>query len=304
MVRFGRRTAESAGTNSEPASYLRLGPAGGVPGATSSELVSDQYDRYSIVSYTVDRPGNYSIADSRVELAGSSGDGVEVRVHVNSDAPRVHTATDIDSSNTEAYYRSNFDTSLGYLATGDQIYVAYGGIDDGTYDFFFTDFTIYRTSTDIVVADFVDDYTGNGSLAAGWEYFWNAPHGWQAGQSLGDLQTGSLSDLDSFQRLQPAGQAGFWTADRRSRGTNNGPSNFIRFGRAYGVPGAHQGMFIPDSTGQSESFVQNGLDRYAIASFTISNSGLYAITNSFLRTLSETNINGVEVRVFVNDENR
>ena len=74
---FWTPDGDSAGTNSEPASYLRLGPAGGVPGATSSELVSDQYDRYSIVSYTVDRPGNYSIADSRVELAGSSGDGVE-----------------------------------------------------------------------------------------------------------------------------------------------------------------------------------------------------------------------------------
>ena len=55
---------------------------------------------------------------------------------------------------------------------------------------------------------------------------------------------------------------------------------------------------VPDN--RNPSF-KTGLIRYAIASFTISNSGLYAITNSFLRTLSETNIDGVEVRVFVND---
>ncbi len=254
------------GLNSVPANFLKLSAFGGVPGAPEGDfrepdnsLSRNGFDRFVIAAYTIDRTGNYSISDSHFVLAGNSIDGVEVQIRVNDDAPVMTKTIDADES-TQTAAGTNFDTSLGYLSKDDKIYVAFGPRDNQNTNFFFTDFTIYRTSHEIKVADFVDDFTGNGSLAAGWEYFWNAPHGWQAGQSLGDLQTGSLSDLDSFQRLQPAGQAGFWTADGdRLEPTMDHPISSDLDERMGSRVPIRDCSFRDDSTGQSVSYRQNGL---------------------------------------------
>ena len=284
-----------------PANFVKLGAIGGAPGA---EAIPSGFDRYSIASFTIDRSGMYSISDSRFSLANNSVDGAEVRVHVNGEPLILEKR--IDRSNaTIANETTNFDTTLGYLGKGDKVYVAFGAGNNQIRDFFFTDFTIFRTSTEIEVANFGDEFQ-TGSTPARWDYLWNAPAGWSSNNSIGDLNSGSINDPSSFLPLRSSAATGIWTADGDSNGTNNAPSNFLRLGKGFGVPGAPANLYVQaeqsTSSLQSVPFQQNFLDRYAIAAYSVANSGHYSITDSFIKTVNQTNSDGVEIRVFVNDD--
>ena len=289
------------GGSNYPANFAKLGAIGGAPGA---EGIPNGFDRYSIASFTIDRTGMYSISNSHFALANNSIDGAEVRVHVNGEP--VVLSKQIDKSNaTIENETTNFDTTLGYLSKGDKVYVAFGAGNNQVRDFFFTDFTIFRTSAEIVVANFVDDFQ-TGAEPAGWDYLWNAPTGWNTSNSIGDLNSGSINDPSSFVPLRSSGSANLWTADADSSGTNHAPANFLRLGKGFGVPGAPANLYVQgeqsSSNLQAVPFQENLLDRYAITAYEVENSGHYAITESFIKTVNESNVDGVEVRVFVNDD--
>ena len=299
---FWTADGDTNGFNSFPAGFLKLRFNGGTPGRPAGSfvdqtgtVVENSLDRYSIASYQIERAGIYSISDSHFTLAGLSVDGVEVRVQINTDAPilKKNIAQTVPN---EINNTTNFDTSLGYLAKGDKIYVAFGAGDNIVRDFFFTDFTIFRTSSEMVVADYVDDFRSD-IPEPGWQYLWNAPTGWGSPGGAVDLTTGSISDPDSFVALNQATARSSWTADGDTNGRTGAPANFLRLGKGVGVPGAPAGMFVQDG----QTFTENQLDRFAIAAYSVSDSGYYAITDSFLTTVSPTNMDGVEVHVFVND---
>lgn len=281
-----------------PSYNLRLGWVGGAPGAAAAAEhqsglpVGDALDRYAIAAYSIDRTGMYSIADSFFRAGDQTTDGIDVRVYVSGETPAVQRRIDLEPT-TPTTDTTNFDTTLGHLSKGDQVYVAFGPGDNHRFDFFFSDFTIYRTSTEIRVADYVDDFRSETPLS-GWRYLWNAPTNWQSGSSPGNLSFGSINNPFNFQPLQSTGESGRWTADGDSLGTNNPPANFLQLGRGFGVPGAPNGLSFESQ--------ENRLDRYAITSFTVANSGNYSLTDSRLQAVVANNLDGVEVRVFVNSD--
>lgn len=122
-----------------------------------------------------------------------------------------------------------------------------------------------------VVADYQDDFQ-SGSLPDGWQYLWNA--------------LGTIEDPQNYLSLQADGTS--WDTDASNPGRPDpvpGSNLFL------GAFGGHPGSGNPD--------------RYAIAAYTVSESGLYRIEKSFL-TLTNSNsggsADGVEVRVQVNHQ--
>eukprot|EP00730_Choanoeca_flexa_P003176 TRINITY_DN11316_c0_g1_i4.p1 TRINITY_DN11316_c0_g1~~TRINITY_DN11316_c0_g1_i4.p1 ORF type:complete len:678 (+),score=223.08 TRINITY_DN11316_c0_g1_i4:472-2505(+) len=89
------------------------GKAKGQSGATA--------DRYSIIGYTVDEAGMYSIRNSNFDLDGYSGDGNSIRVFVNDRLILTHQINDLNGDEIDT-----FDTFLGTLAVGDEIFVCNG----------------------------------------------------------------------------------------------------------------------------------------------------------------------------------
>ena len=124
-----------------PGNNLHLSATGGHPGNGSP-------DRYAIAAFTVSEAGLYRIENSFLTMAstsqGGSADGVEVRVQVNR---RPATLSKV----ALALETIRFDLQLGYLDTGDTIYVAFG--ENGTHirDAFNMDFTITMTPSPVVV---------------------------------------------------------------------------------------------------------------------------------------------------------
>ncbi len=136
-----------------------------------------------------------------------------------------------------------------------------------------------------IVADYRDDFRAELPLANGWQYLWNAPEGWQAGKSNGDLRTGAVGNPTSYQTLVDAGKV--WTPDGDSV-NNRFPDRALRLHDEGGRPGAHAGAG------------RNAQDRYAIAAYTVTEAGFYSITDSFLTRPNITG-DGIEVVVHVND---
>ena len=273
---------DAVGVNSYPANFLKLGLAGGVPGAPTpltqgqgnpSQQSVQNFDRYAIVAFEVDRTAMYAISDSRFSLAGPSFDGAEVRVFVDAQSAIINKR--IQQAGPDTSDTTNFDTSLGLLPKGSKVYVAFGAVDNQVRDFFRFDFTIYRTSTEITVADYVDDFD-SATTADGWQYLWNAPEQWEANSALGDLGSGAITDTGSLTPLRSTG-SGIWTADGDANGMNNGPANFLRLGKGFGIPGTPAGIYtLENQASTTIRYQQNQQDRFAVAGFTIENSGSYA----------------------------
>lgn len=133
-----------------------------------------------------------------------------------------------------------------------------------------------------VVANYRSDYSADAPLAAGWEYLWNAPSGWVANATSGDMRSGFVGVPGEYVPLQDAGSV--WTPDGDVAGTNNAPAGYLKLTAVGGHPGL-------SATGT------NLRDRYAIAAFTVPLDGIYSIENSFLSKAS-ANGDGVEVLVF------
>ncbi len=139
-----------------------------------------------------------------------------------------------------------------------------------------------------VVANYSSDFPGtDGSLTAGWQYQWNAP-------LESDPASGAIEDpATNFAPLSFSGSNTSWTTDGDMNPATDPLGAFVRLSSIGGHPGSGDGLNSDD------------VARYAIASFTVSESGFYTIANSFvgvspLSSMAKTD--GVEVRVFVNRE--
>lgn len=124
-----------AGLNwTEPSiSWMRLSQQGGHAGANS----------YVIASYTIPEDGHYEIGESDLNLNhpnGDSDDGVELKIHINNDPFIIEG--EADNSNP-----LEFNTDLGYLYCGDEVYICVGDNQNVVRDAFFLNFTIQKLQT-------------------------------------------------------------------------------------------------------------------------------------------------------------
>lgn len=138
-------------------------------------------------------------------------------------------------------------------------------------------------SADSVVASYRADFVDDAPLSSGWQYLWNAPSGWVANVSSGDLLSGLIGVPGDYVSLADAGTT--WTPDGDTAGTNNTPAGYLKLTATGGHPGRNAGG------------VNTPRDRYAIAAFTVPSDGFYSIENSFLSKTSSSG-DAVEVLVF------
>ena len=255
--------------NNPPAGYCMLTSTGGHPGQGAATIV----DRGPVAAYTIqpgDLPGDHGpviLTNSFAKKSSPSGDsGLDVVVHVN-DGPATRTLIPNASSGT-------FNAYLGDFSVGDTVYVAVGPDNSSQYDTFTLDFSLSNQ----IVANYRDDFRSDAPLAPGWQYLWNAPDGF--GTLAQDDSTGLITELSSLLPLVDAGT--MWTGDGNTNGADPGPDGYIRLHSTGGHPGRPL----------------EGVDRYAIAAYTVPVAAPYAIRDSFLFRPSSAG-NGNEVRVFV-----
>ena len=274
------------GTDHTPDRYVRLTSTGGHTGLHAGGVAGNTIDRYAIAAYTVNQTGFYSIVDSLLKKASTSGDGIEVLVLLGSGGASRQLLQDVVDPGKEI----DFDTQPFFAKANDTIYVCIG--PDGTdgYDTFSLDFSMvrYRPETLTTIADYRDNFRADAPLVAGWQYLWNAPNGWTTAPGVtGDMATGAIGDPSCYRAMLDAGS--YWTSDGNTSGTDHNPDRFVRLSSTGGHPGSEAGY----PTG-------NQHDRYAIAAYTVQQSGRYAITSSFL-TNSNASTDGVEVLVHINN---
>ena len=151
--------------------------------------------------------------------------------------------------------------------------------------------------SEVTVADYRNDYqnAAQGTVAdfravdgSGWQYFWNAPSDWDAGDVPGqyDPADGPITDISSFRHLISSGSQ--WTSDGDTDGTNSNPDRYVRLGSTNGHPGA----------GPNDAHSE--VDRFAITAYTVAADGNYGIADSFI-SRGSTNGDGDIVHVYVND---
>ena len=195
------------------------------------------------------------------------GDGVDVQVLRNN---TVVGGTSVGNGGTD-----DFDMRLGELSAGDTIYVAVGPKTTDGADSFALDFSLEYVPlpTSIAVADYRDDFQG--PPAAGWSYLWN--------------ENGEIGTAANYSSYTYNGS--YYDFD----GVNNGlpdaePSGYGNLGAGGGHPGR--------GSGQAQS---GGIDRYVIAGYTISEAGVYEVTDSYATNTNSGCGNGIAVRLYVND---
>ena len=115
--------------------------------------------------------------------------------------------------------------------------------------------------------------------APGWSYMWNS------GGAIGDPAnyTSLLPTTDSTIIL--------YNTDGEPRLPSPAPGSYTYFGSEVfnRSPGGHPGA----GTGQT------AIERYAIAAYTLNNSGAFAITNGVLKNV-DTSIDGLNFRIYAN----
>jgi hypothetical protein len=140
------------------------------------------------------------------------------------------------------------------------------------------------------VADYQTDFAATGTLTPGWQYLWNQPDNWVAGGAIGDVTTGSIGNSASFMPLVFAG-AGLWTPSGNTDFAHD-PDGYLRLAPWGGHPG------------RGTSYPAGNLERYAIAAYTVTSSGMYELDNATLgrpSTVTGPGIDGIDVLVFVNN---
>jgi hypothetical protein len=140
------------------------------------------------------------------------------------------------------------------------------------------------------VADYQKDFATAGTLTPGWQYLWNQPDNWVAGGTTGNVSTGSIGDTASFRPLVFAG-TGLWTPSGNTN-FNHDPDGYLQLAPWGGHPG------------RGTSYPAGNLERYAIAAYTVTSSGMYELDNATLgraSAMTGPGIDGDEVLVFVNN---
>lgn len=137
-----------------------------------------------------------------------------------------------------------------------------------------------------IVANYANDFPDqSGILTPGWQYQWNSPVDGISG-------SGSISDAETvFVPMVYTGSQTSWTPDGDLIPTNDPNSAYVRLSAQGGHPGV------------SDNQLANGVARYSIASYTVGESGFYAIDDSFIGldpVHAAAKSDGVEYRVFVN----
>ena len=143
----------------------------------------------------------------------------------------------------------------------------------------------------IPITDYRDNFKGTG-----WAYLWNAPTDWNLANTppSTEMSTGAIGSVADYEAL-------IWTGSYFSASGSAtpapAPARFLRMD-AYNIqPGASAGTYYDVDPGPSVVNEQNEQDRYAIAAFTVTLPGLYAITDSTLTLGSGSD--GVEVLAHV-----
>lgn len=111
---------------------LFLGAYRGHPG-----LGEPGYGRYAIAAYTVSDDGFYKITDSVLRTIESQGSGLHLLLHVDDCHPYADTVFPHGLLN-------DFDCNLGYLNSGNTIYVAVGSVGPEGQDAFELDFSVMQ----------------------------------------------------------------------------------------------------------------------------------------------------------------
>ncbi|MFK8115622.1 MAG: LamG-like jellyroll fold domain-containing protein, partial [Rubripirellula sp.] len=131
-----------------------------------------------------------------------------------------------------------------------------------------------------------------GSPAAGWQFLWNPPSGWDAAGNSGDGSTGPVGDPANYEPLiySPVGNS--YTVDGDNDNANNLPGGFLRIAPNFQHPG---------SGSNSLDGVGNTVDRSVIWAYTIQEDGRYSIPEGAVTRNGEFG-NGHRVIVHVDSE--
>lgn len=142
-------------------------------------------------------------------------------------------------------------------------------------------FSVLHSSAE-VIADYGDDFQA-GTPSAGWSYYWNAPQGrpLEPDQSSAPL----LSSVTNFTELLPAGL--LYTPDG-NEDFEDDPSVGYLFCEA---SGGHPGLGGLEIAGGPV-----GVDRYAIAGYSVAIEGYYRLTATSIQ-LKDTRSNGIRMVV-------
>ena len=138
----------------------------------------------------------------------------------------------------------------------------------------------------VVEADYQNDYQVD-EQPAGWQYLWNAPEDWN-GVTSSDASGQRFGNPENYQSLQSVGKS------YRPRGETaidlQQPDRFLRLSPTGGNVGA----------GFQQTASNNRNARFAIAAWTVQESGYYEIADSFLTTSDRSD--GIDVVIHVNDQ--
>lgn len=250
----------------DPGAFVFLGSTGGHPGRGSADANSGGISRFAIASYTVqaNEAGRSYLALAAGKDATAGQNGLDVQVYVNNT---------LVTSRTNAR-QAAFTFDLGQLNAGDIVRAAVGpNTADGS-DGFSLDANLVNLRGATVVADYTNDFQ-TPAPKAGWTYQWNSsgPIGNSANYS-NLLSTGTVYDVDGVAGLP---------------GPN--PGAFVFLGANDGHPGRG-----------SADGGSGGLDRYAIAGFTVNTSGTYDVLGAVSRRLGAGGgTSTLDVEVYVNN---
>ena len=263
--------------NSFPARALALNRIGGHPGMVGvNGTGTNLHDRFVIAAYTVNESAVYELTDTFIQSMDSKSDGLEIRVFVNRRAA-------VESRTVAGGQREYFDTELGFLRTGDTIYVAAGGRNNPAYDSFRWDFNVVKHEDRLGrVGNFRNDVV-EAPGTTNWSFLWNAPDGWTS-STRGNLTSNPIGRPENYQPL--AKRTSSWNVPGSTSTT--APSYSLRFNQNGGHPGV----------GYSSNATVK--DRYAIAAFKVGVGGNYVINDSLISVLDKRS-DGVEIIVHVDD---
>lgn len=154
----------------------------------------------------------------------------------------------------------------------------------------------------VIIADYRDDYPtgtisgepadfrdGNGF---GWQYLWNAPTNWVFEEQY-DGASGAITETNSFRHLVWSDAFLNWRADSDNIATNGSPGEYLHLHSTGGHPGSGW------NTIDMQPAYTNYLNRYAIAAYTVAESGSYNIIESMLYT--DSSADGIDLVIIVND---
>lgn len=271
--------------NNQPAAFSRLSPDGGHPalGSAQGGGVGNTLDRAVVAAFTVEKSGITYITNSNISDGGTGPTGINVMVHVNDNAPALNTTF------ADGFSNQSFNASLGTLNAGDTVYVAFGPDGNAGTDGFTMDFTVEQFESATTVANYRNDFQG-GSFPDGWQYLWNAPDGYDPGNSAGDGTTNPIGDPNNYAALIFNGTN--YTPDGDTTNGNNQPAAFSNMGAL----GGHPALGDTQAGG-----VGNTEDRYVIAAFTVEEDGFYDVVNGFIDPLTTAG-NGSNLLIHVNGD--